>query len=110
MVQVTDITNFAFTPLRQLPKEGTMTTIRTISAGNILHDKMLRAIPIVARGDQVRISFVGERVKISVLGVARDNGGSGDRIWVENLQTGKLIRAAVSGRGSVVVHKEGDRS
>jgi len=108
--QVIDITNFAYTPLRQLPKAGTMTAMRTVSAGNILHDKMLRAIPIVARGDQVRINFVGERIKVSVLGVARDNGGSGDRIWVENLQTGKLIRAAVTGRGSVAVHQEGDRS
>jgi flagella basal body P-ring formation protein FlgA len=108
--KVVDITSLAYTPLRQLPRAGTMTAMRTVSAGNVLHDRMLRAIPVVARGDQVRIHFVGERVKISVLGVARDNGGSGDRIWVENLQTGKLIRAAVSGRGSVVVHQEGDRS
>ncbi|MCL2220304.1 MAG: flagellar basal body P-ring formation chaperone FlgA [Chitinispirillia bacterium] len=108
--QVVDITSFAYTPLRQLPKAGTMTAMRSITAGSVLHDRMLRAIPLVARGDQVRINFIGERVRISVLGVARDNGGNGDRIWVENLQTGKLIRAAVSGRGSVVVHQEGDRS
>jgi flagella basal body P-ring formation protein FlgA len=108
--QVVDITNFAFTPLRRPPNAGTMTAMRTITAGNILHDKMLRAIPVVARGDQVRIHFVGGRVRVSVIGVARDSGGSGDRIWVENLQTGKLIRAAVSGKGSVVVHQEGDRS
>ena len=109
-IEVVDITNFAFAPLRRIPNAGTMTTARTISAGNILHDRVLRAIPVVARGDQVRINFIGERIKVSVLGVARDNGGSGDRIWVENLQTGKLIRASVSGRGSVVVHQEGERS
>jgi flagella basal body P-ring formation protein FlgA len=110
VVQVTDITNFAFNPLRGLPAAGTVTAARSMSPGNILHGKMLRAIPLVARGDQVRIHFIGERVRVSVLGVARDSGGSGDRIWVENLQTGKLIRAAVSGRGSVVVHQEGERS
>ncbi|MDR3013432.1 MAG: flagellar basal body P-ring formation chaperone FlgA [Chitinispirillales bacterium] len=109
-IQVIDITNFAFTPLRQLPESGTMTTIRTASLGNILHDRMLRPIPLVVRGDQVRIHFVGEKVNVSVLGVARDSGSQGDRIWVENLQSGKLIRAAVSGRGSVVVHQEGVRS
>jgi flagella basal body P-ring formation protein FlgA len=87
-----------------------VTALRSVAAGGILHDRMLRAIPVVARGDQVRIHYIGERVKISVLGVARDNGGSGERIWVENLQTGKLIRAAVSGKGSVVVHQEGERS
>ena len=110
MTQVVDITNFAYIPMREVPKAGTATVFRSISAGNILHDRMLRVIPVVARGDQVRINFIGERIKVSVLGVARDNGGSGDRIWVENLQTKKLIRAAVSGKGSVVVHKEGDRS
>ena len=106
-VQVTDITSFAFIPLRELPPAGTMTAARSFSAGNIVHDKALRAIPMVVRGDQVRIHFVGERVRISVIGVARDSGSQGDRIWVENLQTGKLIRAAVSGRGSVTVHQEG---
>jgi len=106
---VMDITNFTYAPLTRVPEAGTMTTTRTVSAGNILHGKMLKAIPIVARGDQVRIHFIGERIKVSVLGTARDSGGSGDRIWVENLQTGKLIRAAVSGKGSVVVHQEGER-
>jgi len=105
---VMDITNFTYAPLTQVPEAGTMIMVRTVSAGNILHGKMLKAIPVVARGDQVRIHFIGERIRVSVLGTARDSGGSGDKIWVENLQTGKLIRAAVSGKGSVVVHKEGE--
>ena len=106
---VMDITNFAYIPLRQIPEEGTMTAIRTVNAGSILHDRMLKAIPTVARGDQVRITFSGERVRVSVLGVARESGSNGDRIWVENSQTGRLVRAAVSGRGSVTVFQEGDR-
>jgi flagella basal body P-ring formation protein FlgA len=110
MVQLTDITSFAYTPLSRLPKAGTATALRFVSMGGIVHEKMLRAIPLVARGDEVRIHYNGERVKISVLGTARDNGGNGERIWVENRQTGKLIRATVSGKGSVVVHKEGEKS
>ncbi|MDR2591249.1 MAG: flagellar basal body P-ring formation chaperone FlgA [Chitinispirillales bacterium] len=110
MVQLTDITSFAYTPLTKLPKAGTATTLRFVPMGGILHDKALRAIPLVARGDQVRIHYIGERVRISVLGTARDNGGNGERVWVENLQTGKLIRATVSGKGSVVVHQEGEKS
>jgi flagella basal body P-ring formation protein FlgA len=109
-VQLMDITNFAYTPLTGIPKAGTATALRFVPMGGILHDKALRAIPLVARGDQVRIHYIGERVKISVLGTARDNGGNGERVWVENLQTGKLIRATVSGKGSVVVHQEGEKS
>jgi len=110
MIQMTDITNFSYAPLTTLPKAGTATALRFVPMGGILHDKALRAIPLVARGDQVRIHYIGQRVKISVLGTARDNGGNGDRVWVENLQTGKLIRATVSGKGSVVVHQEGEKS
>jgi len=110
MIQLTDITNFSYAPLTKLPKAGTATALRFVPMGGILHEKALRAIPLVARGDQVRIHYIGERVKISVLGTARDNGGGGERIWVENLQTGKLIRATVSGKGSVVVHQEGEKS
>jgi len=110
MLQSMDITNFAYAPLTKIPKAGTATALRFVPMGGILHDKALRAIPLVARGDQVRIHYIGERVKISVLGTARDSGGNGERVWVENLQTGKLIRATVSGKGSVVVHQEGEKS
>jgi flagella basal body P-ring formation protein FlgA len=110
MVQLTDITNFAYMPLSKLPKAGTATALRFVSMGGIVHEKMLRAIPLVARGDMVRIHYNGEKVKISVPGTARDNGGNGERVWVENHQTGKLIRATVSGKGSVVVHQEGEKS
>ena len=110
MTQLTDITNFSYTPLTKLPKAGTATALRFVPMNGILHDKALRAIPLVARGDQVRIHYIGARVKISVLGTARDSGGNGERVWVENLQTGKLIRATVSGKGSVVVHQEGEKS
>jgi len=106
---VMDITNFAYIPMSQIPESGTVTTVRTLSAGSILHDRQMKAIPVIARGDQVRINFNGERIRVSVLGVARESGTNGDRIWVENLQTGRLVRAAVSGRGSVTVHQEGDR-
>jgi flagella basal body P-ring formation protein FlgA len=106
---VMDITNFAYIPMSKLPESGAMMTMRSVNAGSILHDKMMKTVPVVARGDQVRISFNGERIKVSVLGVARESGVSGERIWVENLQTGKLVRAAVSGRGSVTVHQEGDK-
>jgi len=110
MVQLTDITNFSYTPLTAIPNAGTATALRFVPMGGILHEKALRAIPLVARGDQVRIHYIGERVKISVLGTARDSGGNGERVWVENLQTGKLIRATVSGKGSVIVHQEGEKS
>jgi flagella basal body P-ring formation protein FlgA len=106
---VMDITKFAFIPMSKLPEPGTMMTARTVNTGTILHDKLMKNIPVITRGDQVRISFNGERVRVSVLGVARESGVNGDRIWVENLQTGRLVRAAVSGRGSVTVHQEGDR-
>ena len=110
VMQSMDITSFSYAPMTKLPKAGTATALRFVPMGGILHDKALRAIPLVARGDQVRIHYIGERVKISVLGTARDSGGNGERVWVENLQTGKLIRATVSGKGSVVVHQEGEKS
>jgi len=106
---VMDVTSFAYTPMSQIPESGAMVTMRSVNTGAILHDKLMKTVPVVSRGDQVRISFNGERVRISVLGVARESGVNGDRIWVENLQTKKLVRAAVSGRGSVTVHQEGDR-
>ncbi len=108
IMRLMDITSFAYKPLQKIPSAGKRFVFRSISQGSIVHDKMLRSIPVVSRGDQVRITFSNSRIRVSVMGVARESGSTGERIWVENLQTGKLVRAEISGKGSVSLHQEGD--
>lgn len=110
VLKTMDITHFAHVPLREIPQAGESEVIRTISQGDIVHEKVLRAVPVVARGDQVQILFSSSRIKVSVLGRARESGGRGERVWVENLQTGKLIRAEVLKKGLVLVYQEGDNT
>ncbi|MFP4164777.1 MAG: flagellar basal body P-ring formation chaperone FlgA [Chitinispirillaceae bacterium] len=110
MLQTMDITHFAHGPLREVPRSGQSEVTRTISQGSIIHERLLRTVPVVARGDQVKILFSGNRIRVSVLGRARESGGRGERVWVENLQTGKLIRAEVTKKGVVSVYREGDNT
>ncbi|MFW6244816.1 MAG: flagellar basal body P-ring formation chaperone FlgA [Fibrobacterota bacterium] len=110
VLKTMDITHFAHVPLRELPQAGESEVIRTVSQGNIIHEKLLRAVPVVARGDQVQILFSSSSVRVSVLGRARESGGRGERVWVENQQTGKLIRAEVLKKGLVTVYQEGDNT
>jgi len=58
---------------------------------------------VVKRGDHIQIEFINENVKITAAGQARQSGGVGDRIKVENIGSNKVIVAEVVDEKSVRV-------
>jgi len=103
-----DITRFAPVPFTSFEQLQEMRAARTISSGTIIHSRLLQVIPAVEKGDQVQILFEKGRVKLSVTGVAREPGKVGERIWVENAATNKLIRVVVRGKGKVCIPQGGE--
>ncbi|KMQ51240.1 Flagellar basal-body P-ring formation protein FlgA [Chitinispirillum alkaliphilum] len=100
-----DVTHLASAPIRDLAELNGKKALRTITQGTVLHDRMLRDVPLVGRGDQVMIGFSNSNIRISVMGVARESGTLGERIWVNNMQTNRPLRAEITGRGRVTVFK-----
>ena len=78
-------------------------TINPVRCGALLNSRMFEAPPLVERGDALRIVIDRPGVRISVNGIARENGLLGDKILVENTMTHKLVRALVKGRAVVTV-------
>ncbi|MDG5815408.1 flagellar basal body P-ring formation chaperone FlgA [Chitinispirillales bacterium ANBcel5] len=107
-VDTLDITTFAHTPLRRFSQLEGKQAVRTINEGTIIHDRIVRAAPLIMRGDQVQITFTNSRVRVSVLGIAREEGRAGERIWVQNQNTKRVLRAEVTGRGVVTVFQNGE--
>ncbi len=102
-----DITNYRFTPITEITAATGKIAVKTLSMGTIIHNRCAKALPVVCKGDNVLMVIKKGPVQISVPARAREEGVKGDRIWVENLKTHKLIRVKIAGKG-VVHFNEGE--
>ncbi len=74
-----------------------------VEGGKVLYARMLEKPPLVERGDDVTITASSNSMSITTLGQAKESGGLGDRINVENLMSKKLITCRVTGPAKVEV-------
>jgi flagella basal body P-ring formation protein FlgA len=102
-VRTVDITRFAPIPVTSAAMLTGKCAARSIRQGTILHDRLLKAVPVIEKGDLVAIRHNSKGITISVTGTAREQGGTGDRIWVENGATHKLIRVEIIEKGKVAL-------
>ena len=76
---------------------------RSLSAGDVLTDQHVERIPIVKRGELVRILARGDLFEVTTEGTAMQDGGKGDLIRVKNVDSGKVIRGYVINSGLIEV-------
>lgn len=74
---------------------------RALRAGDALRQSWIVVQRLVKRGDVVRIVAQREQVEVSVNGEALDDGALGAVLRVRNSSTGRVIRARVTGAGTV---------
>lgn len=96
-----DITAFRYTPYTDMSSIIGNIAVKTLSPGTIIHKRCIRPIPDVCKGDRVFIIMEKGTVRLSVPARAREEGVKGDRIWVENLNSHKLIRVRIADKGIV---------
>jgi len=77
--------------------------LRTALEGQLLTRSMIREVPWVKRGQQVRILAENAHVKVATTGKALEDGTQGDQVRVVNTNSGKQLLATVKGPGTVVV-------
>jgi flagella basal body P-ring formation protein FlgA len=74
---------------------------RAYSAGSILQRDMLARKPLVERGDTATLIVASRGARISLPVTAQQAGAAGDLIRVRNENTGKLLAARVTTRGTL---------
>ncbi|MES2258623.1 MAG: flagellar basal body P-ring formation chaperone FlgA [Pseudomonadota bacterium] len=77
-----------------------MSARRSLRGGEVLRQNMLVAVPLVKRGDAVRIVARREQIEVSMAGEALDTGARGAMVRVRNAN-GNTIRARVTAAGTV---------
>ena len=75
---------------------GRMTT-RPIRSGAVLTAQMVKTLPLVERGEGVRIRYTLKGLAIAATGIAGGTGGMGDFIKVKNSRSGKRITCRITG-------------
>lgn len=80
-----------------------MQMTRTVNAGRVIEEGHISVPPIVQEGEMVKIYGRKGGLFISTSGLARDDGGLGERIRVRNIASNKLIHCRVDGPGMVSV-------
>ena len=76
---------------------------RNLRPGQPLRYSDLKAPVLVERGQTVNIVAGRTGLRVSMQGKALASGGTGDRVMVSNLSTGKRLEGIVSADGSVLV-------
>lgn len=74
-----------------------------LRAGDIVTSNNLLVTDAVNRGEQISIVATNGTLSVRMSGEALDSGKVGDQVRVRNLQSGRVIRALVVGRGKVEV-------
>lgn len=74
-----------------------------INAGTEITKHMLRSVPVVKKGEVVRIVLESGPMMISAMGLCEEDGGQGDLIRVQNSSSKKTVFARVMGASLVKV-------
>jgi flagella basal body P-ring formation protein FlgA len=96
-----DITHFACNPFTGLSQLDGMIANRTIQNEAIVHEKLTARMPIIGKDEQVYVIVDRGVVRVSIVMRARQQGALGEKIWVENELTHKLLKTKIIGKGKV---------
>ena len=76
---------------------------RSVVAGGVLTRNHVEAIPVVHRGDEVELVARTNRLAVSALGQAMQDGGIGERIRVKNSDSGKILYGQILDAATIQV-------
>lgn len=77
--------------------------VRPIQANGIVFSNMVQATNTIHRGDEVIIKAQVGGLSVRIEGLALQDGAIGEQIQVRNTQSRRIIKAVITGPGSVLV-------
>ncbi|WP_300164149.1 flagellar basal body P-ring formation chaperone FlgA [Solidesulfovibrio sp.] len=85
------------------PGDGKWRARRGVGAGQVIMADEMEPMPLVLRGDQVKVVYEGRAVRLTLLGEALSDGAPGGKITVKNPKGAREITAVVRDKTTVVV-------
>lgn len=85
------------------PGDGQWRARRGVGAGQIIMADDMEPMPLILRGDQVRLLYEGRSIRLSLLAEAMTDGALGGKITVKNPKSPREIMGTVRDKNTVVV-------
>lgn len=85
------------------PGNGSWRARRGVGAGQVIMADDMEPMPLILRGDQVRLVYEGRAVRLSLLAEAVTDGAQGGKITVKNPRSSREIVGVVRDKGTVVI-------
>ncbi len=80
---------------------------RVIRKGSLILKNMFRPIPLIHRGDEVKLQIRSGNLTVESLAIAKEDGGKGEIISLESKINKKRLTGRIAGPGLVVIPEEG---
>jgi flagella basal body P-ring formation protein FlgA len=100
-LKLIDVTHLGVIPYDELSQVIGKKALRAISEGQYINKQWVQEIPEIEKGDPVTIVVKKSTVRVVVSATARESGKIGEKIWVENSESHKLVRVMVKSKGIV---------
>ena len=97
----TDITHLGLIPYDSLSEVVGKKAMRLITPGLIINKQWVETIADIEKGDPVTIVARKSTVRVAVNAIARESGMIGEKMWVENSESHRLVRVIVKSKGVV---------
>lgn len=78
---------------------------RSIALHDVICASAVEPRPLVSRGDEVTVTYVGAKVVLTTKGIAEKDGAAGETLPIRNPRSHEVFRAVVSGPGEVTLHE-----
>ena len=85
------------------PADGQWRARRGVGPGQIIMADEMEAMPLILRGDQVRLVYERKTVRLTMLAEAVTDGAVGGKITVKNSKNSKEITGVVRDRSTVMI-------
>ena len=79
---------------------------RVIRQGTVITKELIQPIPVIHRGDVVKVQLRSQGLMLTTSAYAKEEGGVGETVQIEMLKGGKKLKAKVQGPGLVVILQE----
>jgi flagella basal body P-ring formation protein FlgA len=104
-VTETDVLAAACDPLTDASSLHNTRARRALRPDQVICQESIEPRPPVARGDDVTVRYLGERVSITAKATAQSDGAFGEQVLVKSVGTERLFPAVVSGEREVAIHE-----
>jgi flagella basal body P-ring formation protein FlgA len=82
-----------------------MRASKTIQRGKALTEEMIEPIPVIKRGERVKLIYESGNLRVEAYGIARKDAVKGEMVEVKNTSSGKQICGRAVSEGIVMVER-----